>query len=128
MSLDLACVVECLAKIETSSGSRQTFGAGYRISTNLVLTCSHLFKGGGQHAEYRVRSQAGTMTLTATLAADFGDRGADVAVLRLTDGHGWGEIAPARFGRVEGGAGQVPFRSIGWPREQRVPADGSPWS
>ena len=116
MSLDPACVVECLAKIETGDGPRRTFGAGYRISTNLVLTCSHLFKGRGQRAEYRVRGQAGTMTTTASLAADFGDRGADVALLRLADGHGWGEVVPARFGRVAGGTGHVPFRSIGWPR------------
>ncbi|MGY1669532.1 serine protease [Geodermatophilus sp. SYSU D00710] len=115
-----ADVVEVLGEVEASDGSRKhTYGSGYRISTHLILTSAHVLALPEERGHYIVRGGAGSRSSKASPIL-LSPEGADIAVLKLADGHGWEPIETPRFGLLVDDEGFVPFEMIGWPRGAEI--------
>lgn len=109
MSFDEACVCEVFAPGADAPGS---FGSGYLVRQDLVLTARHVVDRAAGPCEVRLLGRSDWLGVEGGVA--WRGESTDVALLRIPAQ----EIAAsARLGRIAGGR-RVPCRAVGFPLAQ----------
>ncbi len=100
--------------------SEISYASGYRVTKELVMTAAH---GLSQGLSVTVWVPSRGESFAAEVVW-LGDRGFDVALLRICDPPENDDLPPVLPGELPSHAGQVEFRAIGFPRFADAKAGG----